>query len=83
MEPQELRLMLKDLESDLIERKASLSDPDRIRQAICAFANDHPFDLIPPPRSKISISIYLSESTFAWQLPRKSLRKTRALWRTS
>jgi predicted HTH transcriptional regulator len=43
MEPQELRLMLKDLESDLIERKASLSDPDRIRQAICAFANDHPF----------------------------------------
>ena len=42
MEPQELRLMLKDLESDLIERKASLSDPDRIRQAICAFANDLP-----------------------------------------
>jgi predicted HTH transcriptional regulator len=42
MEPQELRLMLKDLESDLIERKASLSDPDRIRQAICTFANDLP-----------------------------------------
>ena len=42
MEPQELRLMLKYLESDLIERKASLSDPDRIRQAICAFANDLP-----------------------------------------
>jgi ATP-dependent DNA helicase RecG len=42
MEPQELRLMLRDLESDLIERKASLSDPDRIRQAICAFANDLP-----------------------------------------
>lgn len=42
MEQQELRLKLKDLESDLIERKASLSDPDRIRQAICAFANDLP-----------------------------------------
>ena len=53
MEPQELRLMLKDLESDLIERKASLSDPDRIRQAICAFANDHPFDLHPVPSATI------------------------------
>lgn len=42
MERQELRLMLRDLESDLIERKVSLSDPDRIRQAICAFANDLP-----------------------------------------
>lgn len=42
MEKQELQLMLKDLESDLVERKASLSDPDRIRQAICAFANDLP-----------------------------------------
>ncbi len=36
MERQELRLMLRDLESDSIERKASLSDPDGIRQAICA-----------------------------------------------
>lgn len=42
MEKQELLLMLNDLESDLVERKASLSDPDRIRQAICAFANDLP-----------------------------------------
>jgi hypothetical protein len=43
MEPQELRLMLTDLESDLIEREAYLSDPYRIRQAICVFANDlHP-----------------------------------------
>jgi ATP-dependent DNA helicase RecG len=53
MEPQELRLMLTDLESDLIERKASLSDPDRIRQAICAFANDHPFDLHSVPSATI------------------------------
>lgn len=42
MNQQELRLMLKDLESDLVERKASMSNPDRIRQAICAYANDLP-----------------------------------------
>lgn len=42
MDQQELEYMLKDLESDLVERKASLSDPDRIRQAICAYANDLP-----------------------------------------
>ncbi|HSD56851.1 MAG TPA: ATP-binding protein [Methanotrichaceae archaeon] len=42
MDQQELENMLKDLESDLVERKASLSDPDRIRQAICAYANDMP-----------------------------------------
>ena len=42
MDQQELRLMLKDIESDLVERKASLSNPDRVRQAICAYANDLP-----------------------------------------
>jgi ATP-dependent DNA helicase RecG len=42
MNQQELELMLKDLESDLVERKASLSAPDKIRQAICAYANDLP-----------------------------------------
>lgn len=42
MDEQELEYMLKDLESDLVERKASLSDPDKIRQAICAYANDLP-----------------------------------------
>ena len=42
MDLQELLFMLNDLESDLVERKASLSNPDRIRQAICAFANDLP-----------------------------------------
>jgi ATP-dependent DNA helicase RecG len=42
MDQQELESMLKDLESDLVERKASLSDPDKIRQAICAYANDLP-----------------------------------------
>jgi ATP-dependent DNA helicase RecG len=38
----ELTELLKDLESDRVERKQSLSSPDRIREAICAFANDMP-----------------------------------------
>lgn len=39
---QELHDLLTDLESDRVERKASLSDRDRIREAICAFGNDLP-----------------------------------------
>ena len=42
MKDKELIMLLSDLESDCVERKASLSDPDRIREAICAFANDLP-----------------------------------------
>lgn len=38
----ELEILLHDLESDRAERKESLADPGRIRQAICAFANDLP-----------------------------------------
>lgn len=40
----ELEQMLTDLESDLIERKESLAGdaPNRIREAVCAFANDLP-----------------------------------------
>ena len=38
----ELEQLLDDLESDRAERKESPSDGDRIRQAICAFANDLP-----------------------------------------
>jgi len=34
--------LLAEMESDRVERKASLSDRDRLRQAICAFANDLP-----------------------------------------
>lgn len=34
--------LLDDLESDRVERKESLSDTGKIRQAICAFANDMP-----------------------------------------
>lgn len=38
----ELERRLRDIESDLVERKRSLSHPDQVRQAICAFANDLP-----------------------------------------
>jgi ATP-dependent DNA helicase RecG len=41
---QELETLLRDVESDTVERKESLAGqaPDTIRQAICAFANDLP-----------------------------------------
>ncbi len=39
---QQLEVLLDDLESDRVERKESNGDPGRIRQAICAFANDMP-----------------------------------------
>ncbi len=42
MDSQELAKLLHDLESDRVERKASISDVKKIRQAICAFANDLP-----------------------------------------
>jgi ATP-dependent DNA helicase RecG len=42
MDDQELTVLLGDLESDRVERKASTSDGKKIRQAICAFANDLP-----------------------------------------
>jgi ATP-dependent DNA helicase RecG len=42
MDDQELAILLEDLESDRVERKASTSDGKKIRQAICAFANDLP-----------------------------------------
>lgn len=38
----QLEALLVDLESDRVERKESLADPGKIRQAICAFANDMP-----------------------------------------
>lgn len=42
MEDRELEILFEDLESDRTERKESLTDKDRICQAICAFANDLP-----------------------------------------
>lgn len=42
MDEREILALVSDLESDRVERKASLSDTDRICEAICAFANDLP-----------------------------------------
>ena len=42
MDDQELAALLGDLESDRVERKASISDGKKMRQAFCAFANDLP-----------------------------------------
>jgi ATP-dependent DNA helicase RecG len=42
MDDHALEVLLTDLESDRTERKTSVASPDRIRQAICAFANDLP-----------------------------------------
>lgn len=42
MTDEELTALLDDIESDCAERKESLSDKEKIRQAICAFANDLP-----------------------------------------
>lgn len=36
----ELEKLLREMESDRVERKASFSDKDRICEAVCAFAND-------------------------------------------
>lgn len=42
MTDEELENLLNDLESDRVERKASIADPAKLREAICAFANDLP-----------------------------------------
>jgi len=47
MTDEELQDLLDDLESDRVERKASAADPERVCQAICAFANDMPNHQVP------------------------------------
>ena len=42
MDDLELESLFRDLESDRVERKASDADRNKIRQAVCAFANDLP-----------------------------------------
>ncbi|WNG23095.1 hypothetical protein F0U62_02870 [Cystobacter fuscus] len=44
---EELERLLVDLESHRVERKLALTDPEKIRQAICAFANDLPGTGLP------------------------------------
>jgi len=47
MDNAELTRLAKDIESDRVERKESLSEKDRICQAICAFSNDLPHNNKP------------------------------------
>lgn len=42
LDDNELEELFADLESDRVERKKSITDAGRIRQAICAFSNDMP-----------------------------------------
>lgn len=42
MDDHELETLLEDLESDRVERKASIAEKDKICEAVCAFANDLP-----------------------------------------
>jgi ATP-dependent DNA helicase RecG len=42
MDDRGIEALYTDRESDRVERKASFSDPDKVRQAVCAFANDLP-----------------------------------------
>lgn len=42
MTNEQLEILLKDLESDRVERKASISDKKALQETICAFANDLP-----------------------------------------
>ncbi|MFV1964460.1 MAG: ATP-binding protein [Pirellulaceae bacterium] len=47
LDDNELDQLLNDLESDRVEWKESISDTGRIRQAVCAFANDMPGHGLP------------------------------------
>lgn len=44
---EELERLMQDIESDRVERKESVSDTGKIRQAICAYANDMPGHGVP------------------------------------
>lgn len=42
MRDEELAVLMREIESDRVERKSTLADRDKVCQAICAFANDLP-----------------------------------------
>src|ERR1700756_3858918 len=42
LDEKEIERLFRNAESDRVERKESVSSPDRIKEAICAFANDLP-----------------------------------------
>ncbi len=68
----ELIALLKDGESDRVERKASASDMTKIRQAICAFANDMPNYKLP---GVIFIGVHDDGSCSSLQITDELLRK--------
>lgn len=47
LEDHEIEALFRNVESDRVERKAALTDGTRIKQAICAFANDYPHHQLP------------------------------------
>jgi predicted HTH transcriptional regulator len=59
MDDQALEKLLDDLESDRVERKASIANKDKICEAICAFANDLPNHLLKK-NSEITAILLLS-----------------------
>jgi ATP-dependent DNA helicase RecG len=47
MDAAEIRALIRDLETDRVERKASYSDSDSVKQAVCSYANDLPGHRLP------------------------------------
>ena len=52
MNDAELADLITGPETERVERKQSMSDADKIREAICAFANDLPASGLPGARSR-------------------------------
>lgn len=59
MDDQELTALLADLESDRVERKASISDVKKIQEAICAFSNDLPNHKQAPDSHPTSLGLFV------------------------
>jgi ATP-dependent DNA helicase RecG len=47
MDAAEIRALIRDMETDRVERKASYSETDSVKQAVCAYANDLPGHRLP------------------------------------
>ena len=47
LNPEDVKALLSDIESDRIERTISTTNTDKFGQAICAFANDLPNNNLP------------------------------------
>jgi ATP-dependent DNA helicase RecG len=47
LSPEDTTVLLRNLESDRVERTSSTKDTDKFAQAVCAFANDRPNHRLP------------------------------------